>query len=100
MAVDVNTMEIKKNQELSRTAISPSAKEKETVVKAGQWQNFLGDLKDEFSKISWTSPDELKTYTKIVVAGTFLFGMGIYFMDLIIQAVLNGFESLIRLIGG
>lgn len=99
MAVDVNAMEIKKNQELSRT-VSTSAKEKETVAKAGQWQNFLGDLKDEFSKISWTSPDELKTYTKIVVIGTFLFGMGIYVMDLVIQGVLNGFESLIRFISG
>lgn len=99
MAVEVNTMEIKKNQELSKPA-SASVKEKETAVKAGQWQNFLGDIKDEFSKISWTSPEELVTYTKIVVIGTFFFGMGIYLMDLIIQGVLSGFGSLVRLIGG
>jgi preprotein translocase subunit SecE len=99
VTVDVNAMEIKKNQELSKPA-NASAKEKEAIAKAGQWQNFLGDLKDEFSKISWTSPEELKTYTKIVVAGTFFFGMGIYVMDLIIRNVLNGFEGLVRLIGG
>lgn len=96
MAVDINTMEIKKNQELS----SANVKEKRMLAKAGQWKNFFGDLKDEFRKISWTNPEELKTYTKIVVIGTFFFGMGIYLMDLMIQSVLNGFESLIRLLGG
>lgn len=99
MAVDVNAMDIKKNQELSKPA-SSSSKEKITGAKVGQWQNFFGDLKDEFSKISWTNPDELKTYTKIVAIGTITFGMGIYLMDLIIQGVLGGFESLVRLIGG
>ena len=90
-------MEIKKNQELTKPA---SANPKETVVKAAQWQNFLGDIKDEFSKISWTNPEELVTYTKIVVIGTFCFGMGIYLMDLLIQGVLSGLGSFIRLIGG
>jgi preprotein translocase subunit SecE len=96
MAVDVNMVEVKKTQELSK----PAVKTAETVEKASQWQNFLGDLKDEFRKISWTSPEELATYTKIVVIGTFVFGMGIYLMDLTIQGVLAGLGSLIRLIGG
>lgn len=97
MAVDVNMIEAKKTQELSKPV---STNTKETVVKAGQWQNFLGDIKDEFSKISWTNPDELITYTKIVVIGTFCFGMGIYLMDLTIQAVLGTLSSVMRLIGG
>lgn len=96
MAVDVNMIEVKKTQEVSKPA---SENTKETVVKARQWQNFLGGLKDEFSKISWTNSEELVTYTKIVVIGTFCFGMGIYLMDLIIQGVLGSLSTLVRLIG-
>jgi preprotein translocase subunit SecE len=97
VAVDVNMIEVKKTQELSKPA---GVHTKEVVVKAAQWQNLLGDIKSEFSKISWTNPDELITYAKIVVIGTFCFGMGIYFMDLVIQTVLSGLGSLMRLIGG
>lgn len=90
-------IEVKKNQELAKPA--NTAPPKEAVAKAGQWTNFLGDIKDEFSKISWTNPEELIAYTKIVVIGTFLFGMGIYFMDLIIQAVMSGLSAFARLFG-
>ena len=90
-------MEVKKTQQLPKVA---NATTSETVVKTGQWKDFLGDIKDEFKKISWTSPEELRAYTKIVVAGTFIFGMGIYFMDIIIQTFLSGLNFLMRLIGG
>jgi preprotein translocase subunit SecE len=90
-------IEVKKNQELAKPA---NTTPKEVVAKAGQWTHFLGDIKDEFSKISWTSSEELITYTKIVVIGTFLFGMGIYFMDLIIQGVLSGLSAFVHLLGG
>lgn len=89
-------IEVKKNQELAKPA---NTAPKEAVAKAGQWTNFLGDIKDEFSKISWTNPEELIAYTKIVVIGTFLFGMGIYFMDLIIQGVMSGLSAFARLFG-
>lgn len=95
MAVEVKTMEIKKTQQLAKPV---AAEATETVVKTGQWRNFLGDIKDEFKKISWTSPEELRSYTKIVVAGTFLLGMGIYLMDLTIQGVLSGLNFLMRLL--
>ena len=91
-------IEAKKNQELAKP-INTVPKEA-TVAKSGQWTNFLGDLKDEFSKISWTSSEELVTYTKIVVIGTFIFGMGIYLMDLIIQGVLGGLNAFVHLLGG
>jgi preprotein translocase subunit SecE len=97
VAVDVEMIEVKKNQELTKPVSAPA---NEQTVKAGQWHNFLGDIKDEFSKISWTNPDELITYTKIVVIGTFCFGMGIYLMDLTIQGVLDAVSAFIRLIGG
>lgn len=98
MPVDVNMIEIKKTKELSTKPAGGNIKE--AAVKAGQWQNVLGDIKDEFSKISWTNPSELLAYTKIVVIGTFFFGMGIYLMDLLIQGVLSGLGAFIRLIGG
>lgn len=91
MAVEVNTMEVKKTQQLAKPV---AATQVETAEKSGQWRNFLGDIKDEFKKISWTSPEELRTYTKIVVAGTIIFGMGIYLMDLTIQGVLSGLNYL------
>ena len=99
MAVDVNMMEVKKTQQLSKP-VNQAAATSETVVKSVQWKNFLGDIKSEFSKISWTSPEELRTYTKIVVAGTFIFGMGIYLMDIIIQTVLSGLNGIMSLIAG
>ena len=99
MAVDVNMMEVKKTQQLSKP-VNQAAATSETVVKSVQWKNFLGDIKSEFSKISWTSPEELRTYTKIVVAGTFIFGMGIYLMDIIIQTVLSGLNGFMSLIAG
>ncbi len=96
MVVEVKTMELKKDQPVTKTT---SISAKEASLKAGQWKNFLGDIKDEFKKISWTSPEELSTYTKIVVATTFFLGMGIYVMDLMIQLVLGGLEFMMRLIG-
>lgn len=62
--------------------------------------NFVGEIKSEFNKISWTSREELRTYTKIVVGATFAFGLGVYFMDIIIQTCLNGINFALRLITG
>lgn len=95
MAVDVKTMEVKKTQQIAKPV---AAEQTETVVKAGQWRDYLGDIKEEFKKITWTSPEELRTYTKIVVTGTFLLGMGIYLMDLTIQGVLSGLNFLMGLL--
>ncbi len=49
---------------------------------------FFGEVKGEFHKITWTSQEELKAYTKVVVVCTFLFGLGIYTADLVIQSTL------------
>lgn len=97
MAVEVKSMEVKKNQQLAAPA---NANTKDASVKVRQWSGFLGDIKSEFNKISWTTPEELTLYTKIVVAATFLFGMGIYVMDIAIQVCLSSLEFVLRLIGG
>lgn len=102
MAVELKTMEIKKTHQLIPEA-SKEVKETAVTGRSGnsrKIRDFLSDVKGELSKISWTTADELKTYTKIVIATTFCFGMGVYFTDLMIQVFLGTLESTIRLIGG
>jgi preprotein translocase subunit SecE len=67
--------------------------EKSTLVKSG---DFLGDMKSEFKKITWTEPDALRTYTKVVVGATFAVGLGIYLVDLGIQLVLATLEFIVK----
>ena len=61
---------------------------------------YIRELKEELKKVTWTTKDELIFCTKIVVGSTFILGIGIYFIDLIIKGALNGFGSLVRLIFG
>lgn len=96
MVVEVKAMEPKKNQQAALHA--PKDKEAVTLPKKMQFADFIGEIKAELKRISWTSPEELKTYTKIVVGATFFCGMGIYFMDLLIQAGLWILESALRLV--
>ena len=65
-----------------------------------KWIGFVGDMKQEFRKIEWTSAGELKSYTKIVLISTFLFGMVVYLIDVAIQGVLGGINLLVKLFGG
>lgn len=102
MAVELKTMEVKKTQQITSEVskdvrelpVNGRSKDSRKIV------NFLADVKSELYKISWTTPDELKTYTKIVIGATFCFGMGVYITDLMIQLFLGTLESTIRLIGG
>jgi preprotein translocase subunit SecE len=96
VAVDVKTMDVKKTQ----LAVPANANTTEASTASRQWQGFLGDIKSEFKKITWTSPEELISYTKIVVIATFVLGMGIYLIDLAIQLCLASLEFVLRLIGG
>lgn len=96
MAVEVDAMEVKKTQQLT----ADTKEVRDTSGSRAKTRDFLGDVKGELGKISWTTPEELRTYTKIVIGATFFFGMGVYFIDLIIQFVLGALESIIRLIGG
>jgi len=76
-------------------SLSPRADE--TKSKSG---NFVRELKKELKKVTWTTKDELVFCTKIVVGATFILGMGIYLIDLIIKGALNGFGALVHLIFG
>jgi preprotein translocase subunit SecE len=61
---------------------------------------FAGDVKQEIFRITWPSWEELKVYTQITVVATFLFGIGLYVADLLIQGVLSGLGLVTRLISG
>jgi len=87
-------MEVKKTQHVSE--VSP----KEVPISSKKALSFLDDIKSEFRKITWTTQSELLTYAKIVVGATFVFGMGIYVMDIMIQSFLAGLSYFVRLIAG
>ncbi|NGX61639.1 MAG: Protein translocase subunit SecE [Chlamydiae bacterium] len=57
---------------------------------------FFGEVKQELKKVDWTSKEELKNTTKIVLAGIFVFGMFVYFIDLVIRAVLSGIDIVLK----
>lgn len=80
--------------------------DKESASKAAAaWEakkvgGYFTELKQEFKRVEWTSKDELRFYTKLVLASTFLVGMSVYFVDLAIQGVLWGVQNLLRFITG
>jgi preprotein translocase subunit SecE len=60
----------------------------------------LAELKAEFKRISWTSKEELRAYTKIVVGATFIVGLGIYVVDLVVRGTLDGVGVLVKAVVG
>ncbi|HNA61662.1 MAG TPA: preprotein translocase subunit SecE [Rhabdochlamydiaceae bacterium] len=85
-------MGVQVEQLSSQTETEPSKK--------GLRKGYLTELKEELKKVTWTSKEELIVFTKIVVGATFLLGLGIYGVDLLIKGVLNGFGTLVHLIFG
>lgn len=49
----------------------------------------IREFKTELKKVSWTTRDELRFFTKIAVGATFTFGLGIYIVDLCIKGGLQ-----------
>jgi preprotein translocase subunit SecE len=88
-------MEIKK-EEWQGSAIKEKKKESD-LLKA---RDFIEGIKTEFKNITWTSKEELRVYTKIVVGATFLFGLSVYFADVVIQSLLNSLTWITRLMVG
>lgn len=94
MAVEVKTMETKKQDQSTQIAKQNAA------VKNFRVRDWLEDLKTEIKTVHWTSKDELKVYTQIVVGATFLFGMGVYLIDLVIHGALSAFTWIARFLVG
>lgn len=59
---------------------------------------FVGEVKQELKKIDWTTKEELKLYTKLVLLSTFIFGFFVYGIDLVMRGALGGIENLLKLI--
>jgi preprotein translocase SecE subunit len=62
--------------------------------------SFIAELKRELKRVSWISGLELKKATKAVIFSTFVFGFGIYLIDLMIKAFLTMLGFLFRRISG
>lgn len=98
MSVEVKSMEVKKAQP---TIVTPSAAPAQSAPFAlSDVSTFVGNVKEELRKINWTSPDELRVYTQITVGATFILGLGIYFIDILIQLTLSGISNIVRFIFG
>lgn len=50
---------------------------------------WVGGLKEELKKVSWTTKADLIFCTKIVLWSTLLLGLGIYLVDLVIKGSLE-----------
>ncbi len=62
--------------------------------------NYFREVQQELKKVNWTTKSELVTCTKIVIGATFVFGIGIYFADLIVKGALNVINIIAKWIGG
>ncbi len=85
----VQKMDVKKG----RSSSSAKAEGQKVVA-------FIGDVKQELKRVEWTSKEEIKNYTKIVLLSTFIFAAFIYVVDLVIQGFLGGINLLVKLITG
>lgn len=88
-------MDVKLNQ--TRLSAEPSAKQtskKKTVF------GFIQDLKDELRKVSWTTKAELILSTKVAIGAIFLFGLGIYLVDLVVKGALDFIALVVHFIFG
>jgi preprotein translocase subunit SecE len=62
--------------------------------------SYIQELKEELKKVSWTSREELRFATKMVVMTTLLFGIGIYLVDFLIKGSLEVVRTVIHFIFG
>ncbi len=57
---------------------------------ATRFFTFVHELREELKKVSWTAKGELQLSTKMVVIAMFVFGLGIYVVDLVVKGALDG----------
>ncbi len=90
MVAEVRSMELKKQRQFLG----------DNTISTKRVQEFVADVKSEVQKITWTTRDELIFYTQLVVGATFVVGMAIYILDLLIQATLGSLNFLLHFITG
>lgn len=69
------------------------------LEKAKNKISYFREVKEEFKKISWTSKKELILSTRVVIISIFLFGLVIYFADILIKTFLTGIGAIVRFLG-
>lgn len=62
--------------------------------------SYVRDLREEVQKITWTTKSELVFCTKLVIGATFVLGLGIYLIDLVVKGGLDTINTAIRFIFG
>lgn len=61
---------------------------------------YIQELKDELKKVSWTTQEELRFSTKMVVLAMLCFGLGIYLVDFFIKGSLDSIKTVLHIIFG
>jgi preprotein translocase subunit SecE len=87
-------MDVKLNQ----PRITDTAAQRKSKI--ARFFGYIQELKEELRKVSWTTKDELKFSTKAVVAATFVLGLGIYLVDLVIKGCLDFISLAVHFIFG
>ncbi len=82
---------------MNREIQSVPSKEK---VRKQPFFRFIHELRIELKKVSWTTKAELKVSVKVVILSAFIFGLGVYFADILIKSALQGISAFARLLGG
>jgi preprotein translocase subunit SecE len=83
-------------------AMEAKIKQSRFTTDAGRQQaaSYVRDLKEEVRKITWTTKSELVFCTKLVIGTIFVFGLGIYLVDLLVKGGLDTINTAIRFIFG
>ncbi len=63
-------------------------------------KNYLVEVQKELKKVNWTSREDLKVATKVVLVSVVSFGLAIYGVDLIIRSGLDTISWVVRWLGG
>jgi|GEM_PF-526610 len=87
-------MDAKLNQ--PRIADAPTQR----VSKTMRFFGYIQELKTELRKVSWTTKEELKFSTKAVIGTTFVLGLSIYLVDLVIKGCLDFISFAVHYIFG
>ncbi len=82
--------------DIKKVASVPSQKKNPFVTLI----QYFGATKREFKTLSWTTKEELKKSTKLILISTFVSGFLVYFVDIVIQKALLSINLLTRLVFG
>lgn len=110
MTADSKAMEIKKTQTpLTQPApVVPKKTPTQTSTSTPPTAKFglknildyIDDIKTEFYKITWTTREELIVYTQIVVVATFLMGIAVFFVDVLLQSAMALLRMIVQALFG